>query len=111
MGKVTRWPSDSPRPCAAGYYSPCHCLLHVHVATQAAGGGDIAGADIVHHHPVRREPPGERADRVHHHLDPPPRQPVEVPLVIGWDHFLLERLVEILAVALVADAVLDMLRA
>ncbi len=47
-----------------------------HVAAEAAGGGDVAEAGVVHDHAVGAEAPGERADAVHHSLDPVPRQAI-----------------------------------
>src|SRR5260221_7256978 len=48
-------------------------LSHRHIAAQTAGGRYIAGLRVVHYHPVGAESPGQRADRVHHHLNPASR--------------------------------------
>ena len=64
-------------------------------------------ADVVGHHAVGAESPGQRADRVHHPLDPMPREPVDIAIVIKRNDFFGKRLLEVMAVAFVGNAVID----
>src|SRR6267142_6085687 len=53
------------------------------------------------------ESPGERADAVHHPLDPVPWQAVHIAVVVHRHDLLFEDLVEKLSVAAVGDGVID----
>src|SRR5690606_34715415 len=71
--------TSSPRPDGRGYCLPplrgyqspgLLRLRHdLHLAGEAAGGGDVGLTDVVHHLPVGVEPPAERADRTLHPPD------------------------------------------
>ena len=86
-------------------------LPPVHFRAQAAGGDQVALAHVVLHHAMGAEPRRECGDRFDHHLDPVPRQAVGVAVVVERDHFVAERVDEVVRVAGVGDFVIDVLPA
>ena len=87
-------------------HTSTECDLAVrHIARHAAGSWDIAGSGVIHHHAVRAKSPCQRTDRVHHHLDPLPRQTVGIPVVEQRNDLILQHLLEGLAIAAIGDFV------
>ena len=74
-----------------------------HRARDAAGGGQVAVLDVVHHHPVGVEPPGQRPEGVLLAGDPAAGQARGVARVVERDDLVGQRLDQRLVVALVLD--------
>jgi hypothetical protein len=71
------------------------------LARSSARRGNVALQRVIHHHAVGVEAPAQRANRPLHALDPAPRQPVAVAVVVERNHFVVQNAIEVFAVAAV----------
>ena len=86
-------------------------LFQVHVTAQTTRGRYVTVTRVIHDHTVRTESPRQRADRIHHHLDPALWQPIDVAIVEQGRDLVFQQVVEVLRVSIVSDDVVCVLGA
>ena len=62
--------SASKRPSERHRVATRRVLQARHIATQTAGRRHVGSTGVVHDHAMRTKSPSQRADGIHHHLDP-----------------------------------------